>query len=65
MMWIIGVAHALWLHHIGLLREMPIEKGIIYIKLAKSPLSIQRNAKHSTNGDGIYHETESPMKFNA
>ena len=47
MMRIISVAHALRLCHIDLLREMPIEKDIIYIKLAKSPLAIEGNAKHS------------------
>ena len=65
MMWIIGVAHALWLRHINLLCEMPIEKGIIDIKLADSPLAIESNAKHSMNGDGIDHETKSLVKINA
>ena len=36
---------------------MPIEKGIMYIKLAKFPLLIEGNAKHSPDDDGIYHET--------
>ena len=44
---------------------MPIEKDNIYIKLAKSPLVIKGNPKHSTNGDGIYHQTESLVKVNA
>ena len=44
---------------------MPIDKGIIYIKLVKSPLAIKRNAKHNTNGDWIYQRTESLMKVNA
>ena len=44
---------------------MPIEKGIIYIKLANSPLAIKCNAKHSTDSDGIHHGTESLMKVNA
>ena len=44
---------------------MPIEKDIIYIKLVKSPLVIEGNAKHNIDGDGIYHETESLMKVNA
>ena len=43
---------------------MPIEKGIIYIKLANSPLVIECNAKHNTNNDEIYHRTESLMKVN-
>ena len=43
---------------------MPIEKDIIYIKLAKSPLAIKGNAKPITNGDGIYHGTESLVKVN-
>ena len=43
---------------------MPIEKGIIYIKLANSPLAIECNAKHSTNGDEIYHGTKSLVKVN-
>ena len=43
---------------------MPIEKGIIYIKLANSPIVIDCNAKHGTNGDGIYHRTKSLMKVN-
>ena len=64
MMWIIGVAHALLLHHIDLLREMPIEKDIIYIKLVKTPLAIECNAKNNTDNDEIYHETESLVKVN-
>ena len=44
---------------------MPIEKSIVDIKLANSLLTIKCNAKHSTEGDGIYHETESLMKINA
>ena len=64
MMRIISVVHALQLCHIDLLREMPIEKCIIYIKLAKSPLAIEGNAKNIDN-DGIYHRTESHMKVNA
>ena len=43
---------------------MPIEKGIIDIKLANSPHAIECNAKHSTNGDGIYCGTESLVKIN-
>ena len=65
MVQIIGVAHALRLHHIDLLHKMPIEKGIIYIKLANSPLAIECNAKHGTNGDVIYYGTESLVKVNA
>ena len=41
---------------------MPIKKDIIYIKLAKSPLAIEGNAKHCTNGDEIYYETKSLVK---
>ena len=44
---------------------MPIEKDIIYIKLVNLPLTIECNAKHSTDGDEIYHETESLVKVNA
>ena len=65
MMRIIVVAHAMRLRNIDLLREMPIEKGIIYIKLAKSPLAIEGNVKQSTKGNGIYHRTESLVKVNA
>ena len=64
-MWMIDVSQALRLHHIDLLRKMPIEKGIIDIKLANSPLAIEGNANHRTDSDGIYHETESLMKINA
>ena len=65
MMRIIGVAHALRLRHIDLLREMPIEKDIIYIKLEKAPLAMECNAKNSKDGDGIYHGTESLVKVNS
>ena len=61
---IISVAHALRLRHINLIREMPIEKDNFNIKLAKSPLAIEGNAKHSTDGDEIYHGTESLVKVN-
>ena len=44
---------------------MPIEKDIIYIKLTNSPLVIECNAKHNTDSDGIYHETESLVKVNS
>ena len=64
MMQIIGVSHALRLCHIDLLRKMPIDKDIIYIKLANSPLAIEGNAKHSTDGDEIYHRTKSLVKIN-
>ena len=64
-MWIMGISHALRLRHIDLLRKMPIEKDIVDIKLANSPLVIECNAKHSTNGGGIYHGTKSLMKINA
>ena len=65
MMQIIDVSHALRLRHIDLLRNMPVEKDIIYIKLVNLPLTIECNAKHSTDGDEIYHETESLVKVNA
>ena len=52
------------MRHINLLREIPINKVIIYIKLAKAPLAIECNAKNSTDSDGIYHGTESLMKVN-
>ena len=61
MMWIINVTHVLRLCHIDLLRE----KDIIYIKLAKSLLAIESNAKHSTEVDEIYHRTGSLVKVNA
>ena len=64
MMRIIGVAHALRLLHINLLREMPIEKGIICIKFPKAPLAIECNAKNSMDIDGIYHGTKSLVKVN-
>ena len=43
---------------------MSIKKGIIYIKLANSSLSIECKTKHSTDDDGIYHGTKSLMKVN-
>ena len=65
MMQIIDVLYALQLRYIDLLRKMPIEKCIIYIKLANSPLVIECNAKNSMDGDGIYHGTKSLVKVNA
>ena len=62
---IISVYHALRLHHIDFLHKMPIEKGIIDIKLANVALAIECKAKHSTEDDGIYHGTESLVKVNA
>ena len=53
------------LHHIDILREMPIEKDIIYIKLAKASLAIEGNAKHNTDSDEVYQGIESLMKANA
>ena len=44
---------------------MPIEKDIIRIMLVNSPMTIECNAKYSTNGDEIYHGTESLVKVNA
>ena len=64
MMRIIGVAHALRQCHIDLFGKMPIEKVIIYIKLANAPLTVEGNDKHSTNDDQIYHWTESLVKVN-
>ena len=63
-MWIIRIAQALRLCHTDLLRKMPIEKDIIYIKLENSPLMIECNAKHSMDSDRIYHGTESLLKVN-
>ena len=64
MMWILGVAQTLRLRHVDLLGEMPVEKVFIDKKLAKAPLAMECNAKHSTNGEGIYHGTKSLMKIN-
>ena len=65
MMQMIGFSHALQLCHIDLLLKMPFEKCIIDIKLAIAPLAIECNAKHSTDGDEIYHGIESLVKINA
>ena len=62
MMWILG-AHTLRLLHIDLLDEMPVEKGVINIKLAKVPLEMECNAKHNTDNDGIDHRIESLVKI--
>ena len=43
---------------------MSIEKDIVYIKLANAPLTVGGNAKHSTDGDRIYHGSESHVKVN-
>ena len=51
------------MHHIDLLHKMPIKKGIVDIKLAT--LVIECNAKHSMDGDEIYHGTKSLVKINA
>ena len=64
MMWILGVAHTLRLSHIDLLGEMLVEKDVINIKLTKAPLAMECHAEHSTDGDGIDHETESLVKIN-
>ena len=64
MMWILGVVHSLRLRQVDLLGEMHVEKVVIEKKLAKAPLAMEYNAKHSTNGDGIYHGTTSLMKIN-
>ena len=65
MMRIIGIVHALWLHHIDLLHKLSIKKDIIYIKLVNSPLKVECNPKHNTDGDWINHGTESLVKVNA
>ena len=64
MMWILGIAHTLRLHHIDLLGEMPIEKSVININLAKAPLAMECNAEHGTDCDRIDHGTESLVKIN-
>ena len=43
---------------------MPIEKGVINIKLVKAPLAMECNAEYNKNGDGIDLETESLVKIN-
>ena len=43
---------------------MPIEKDIIYIKLANFLFVIELNTKHITDSDGIYHWTKGIMKVN-
>ena len=53
MMWILSIAHTLRLRHIDLLDEMPVEKDIINIKLAKAPLAMECNAKHDMDGDRL------------
>ena len=63
MMWILGVAHTLRLHHMDLLGEMPVEKDVINIKSAIAPLAMKCNAKHITNGDRIDHGTKSLVKI--
>ena len=62
MMWILGVVHTLRLRHVDLLGEMLVEKVVIDKKLVKAPLAMECNAKHSTNGDGIYYGTKSLVK---
>ena len=64
MMWILGIAHTLRLFHKDLLDEMPVEKGVINIKLTKALLAMECNAEHGTDGDVIYHGTESLVKIN-
>ena len=65
MMRIIGIMHALWLHHIDLPHKLSIKKGIIYIKSMNAPLKVECNDKHNTDGDWINHGTESLVKVNA
>ena len=43
---------------------MLVEKGVINIKLTKAPLAMECNVEHSTDGDVIYHGTESLVKIN-
>ena len=43
---------------------MPVEKGVINIKLEKTPLVMERNAEHNTDSDGIDHRTRSLVKIN-
>ena len=43
---------------------MPIEKDIIYIKLANSSLSIECKTKHNIDNDEIYQGTKSLVKVN-
>ena len=64
MIWILGIAHTPRLHHIDLLGEMPVEKDFINIKLGKALMAMECIAKHNTDDDGIYHETESLVKIN-
>ena len=64
MMWILGVAHTLWLRHIDLLGEILFEKGVINIKLEKVPLAMECKVKHGMDGDEIYHGIERLMKTN-
>ena len=64
MMWLLGVAHTLRLLHIDLLGEMPVEKGVTNIKLAKALLAMKCNVEHSMDDDGFDHGTKSLMKIN-
>ena len=50
--------------HKDLLDEMPIEKGVINIKLTKAPLAMECNPAHGTDGDVIYQGTKSLVKIN-
>ena len=43
---------------------MPIEKGIIHIKLANFAFAIECKTKHSMDGDRIYHVTKGLVKVN-
>ena len=63
-MWILGVEYTIWLRHIDLFGKMPVEKGVINIKLAKALLAMEGNAEHNTDGDRIDHGTKSLMKVN-
>ena len=44
---------------------MPIEKGIVDIKVANSPPAIECNAKHNSDEDGIDHRAKSLVKVNS
>ena len=41
---------------------MPVEKGVINIKLAKAPLAMECNTKNSMDSIEIYHGIESFVK---
>ena len=63
MMWILGIAHTLWLSHINLLGEILIDKDV-NIKLAKARLAMECNVEHGMNGDRIDHGIKSLIQIN-